>query len=75
MTGGEHECLPDLTFLGLAVAHDGVGAVVLTVDLGSECHTYGGRNALTQRSGGHIHAGNVLHIGVSLEAGIRLTEG
>ena len=72
--GGKHSSLPDLALLALAVANDGIGAIGFALHLGGKRHTAGGRNAKTQRAGGHIHTGNMLHIGVTLQEGIQLAQ-
>ena len=70
----EHSGFPNLTFLGFAVADDGVNAVSVTGDLCGESHARCGGNAETERTGGHINAGGVLHIGVTLKEAVDLTE-
>ena len=70
----KHAGLPNLTFLSLAVAQQSIDTVGLTLDLGSQCHAAGGGNTLTQRTGGHIHAGDRIHIGVALQVAANLTQ-
>ena len=72
--GGGHGGLPYLAFGQLAVTQNGIYAVGLFVQLAGQSHTHGGRNALTQRAGGHIHAGNVHHVGVAGHMGVNGAE-
>ena len=74
VVGGEHCRLPNLSLLALTVAKDGVDAVGVTVNLCRQGHTAGGGEAETERAGGHIDAGNALHIGMSLKTGVGFTE-
>ena len=68
--GGEHGGLPDLALGQLAVAQQGVDVEVLPQVLGALGHPGGGGEALAQRAGGHVHAGDGVHVGVPLEEGV-----
>ena len=63
--GGGHKGLPALALVQLAVAHDGVDAVVLVVELAAQGHANGGGDALAQGAGGHVHAPDVVHLYVA----------
>ena len=75
IVGGEHERLPALAFLDLAVTQQGVNTVGLAGVLGSQRHAAGGGNALAQGAGGHIHTGNGVHIGVALQIAVDMAQG
>ena len=72
---GKHEGFPALALFHLAVAQDGVDVDGLTGVLGTQCHAAGGRHALTQTAGGHIHARGLVHVGVALQIAADLTQG
>ncbi|CDC60952.1 unknown [Clostridium sp. CAG:448] len=72
--GSKHACLPNLSFFALAVADDGIGTVILPRHFCGNCHAAGGGNTLSERACGHIHAGDMLHIRVSLQDGVRLPQ-
>ena len=57
----EHHRFPDLTLGNFAVAQDRIDAVVLARDLAGQRHADGNGDALAQRAGGHIDAGDVFH--------------
>ena len=73
--GRKHERLPALALFHLAVAHDGVDADGLLLELGTQCHAAGGGDALAQAAGGHIHARHRVHVGVALQVAADLTQG
>ena len=56
------------------ITNDGVNSEVVAKVLCGKCHTTSGRDTLTQRARGHIHTGDVLHIGMALKSGVGLTE-
>ena len=58
---GGHHGLPDLTLGDLAVAKNGVDTIILLCDLTGQRHADGDGDALAQRAGGHIDAGDVFH--------------
>ena len=58
---GSHHGFPDLTLGNFAVAQDRIDAVVLARDLAGQRHADGNGDALAQRAGGHIDAGDVFH--------------
>ncbi len=60
--GRGHGRFPHLALLDLAVAEDGVDPVIPVVHLAGEGHADGGGDPLPQGAGGHVHAGNVLHV-------------
>ena len=60
--GRGHCRLPDLTLRDLAVAADGINTIVLLCGLARQRHTHRSGNALTQRTGGHIHTVDMTHI-------------
>ena len=70
IAGGEHQRLPDLALLALAVPDQGIDSVPAAVQPGGKRHAAGGRDTLPQRAGGHIHARDMLHIRVPLQEGI-----
>ena len=73
--GSEHGGLPDLAFLDLAVAHQGIDTEGLFKVLRALRHAAGHREALAQGTGGHIHAGDQVHVRMALKIGINVTEG
>ena len=75
IVGGKHEGLPALAFLHLAVAHDGKDVDGLARVLGTQGHAAGGRDALAQAAGGHIHARGLVHVGVALQIAADLAQG
>ncbi len=75
IVGGEHESLPALALFHLTVTEDGVDADGLLLELGTQCHTAGGGDALAQRPGGHVHARHRVHVGVALQVAADLTQG
>ena len=72
--GGKHQRFPNLTLFDLPVAQNGVDAIILLVELAGERHAAGGGDALAERAGGHIDAGDSLHIGMTLEHRMGLTQ-
>ena len=70
----EHAGFPNLAFLDLTVAQQGVDTVTGALHLGGQCHAAGSGNALTQRTGGHIHTGYSIHVGVTLQVAAHLTQ-
>ena len=75
VVGRKHERLPALALFHLAVAHDGVDADGLLLELGTQCHAAGGGDTLAQAAGGHIHARHRVHVGVALQVAADLTQG
>ena len=73
--GREHTGLPDLALLNLAVAQQGIDPGGVTLTLQAQRHTGGAGDALTQRTGGHIHAGDAVHTGVALKIGVNVAQG
>ena len=71
---GAHESFPNLTFLGFSVTQQGVNANALALALGTHGHAHGGGNALTQRTGGHVHTGSQIHVGVALQVAADFTQ-
>ena len=67
LVAGKHGGLPDLALLALAVAQQGVGAIVVAPVLGGNGHTHGGGDALAERTGGHVDARGVVHVGMALQ--------
>ena len=65
--GGKQARLPALPLLNLAVTQQGVDPVVPLLLTAGQRHAAGDGNALPQRTRGHIHAGDGVHIGVSLQ--------
>ena len=70
----KHSSFPNLTFLNLAIAQNSVDTIVCTGQFCCLCHTACSRNALSQRTGGHIYTWNFLHIRMSLQAGADFTQ-
>jgi len=62
----EHGSLPDLSLLDLAVAAKCIHTVILLFHLPCQSHAARCGKSLSQRTGRHIHARNVLHIRMSL---------
>ena len=58
---GGHHSLPDLTLGDLAVAKNGVDTIILLCDLTGQRHADSDGDALAQRAGRHIDAGDVFH--------------
>ena len=73
--GGEHESLPALALFHLTVTEDGVDIDGLAAVLCAQSHAAGGRHALTQTAGGHIHARSLIHVGVALQVAADLAQG
>ena len=71
---GKHKGFPALALFDLAVAHDGIDVQGLACVLGTQCHAGGGRDALAQAAGGHIHARHTVHIGVALQVAADLAQ-
>ena len=71
---GSHKGLPNLTFLALAVTEDGIHAAIFAQLLGTQCHTHSDGATLTERTGGCIHTGNLLAVGMTLQNAVELTE-
>jgi len=63
--GGGHHGLPDLALGQLAVAKNGVDAVVLVGLLAGQRHAGRHGNALAQGAGGHVDAGIIVHLDVA----------
>jgi hypothetical protein len=74
VVAGEHGRLPHLALLALAVAQQRVDAVAVTPALCGECHSNRGGDTLTERSGRHVDARRVIHIGMALQAAADTTE-
>ena len=74
IVGGEHESLPALALFHLTVTEDGVDIDGLAAVLCAQSHAAGGRHALTQTAGGHIHARGLVHVGVALQIAADLTQ-
>lgn len=72
---GKHSGLPHLALFNFAIAQNGIDTVVLVPQLTGQRHTAGGTDALTQRTGGKINAGGLIHIGVALQTGTDRAEG
>lgn len=73
---GKHDGFPNLAFLQLAVAVEGVDKVVVVGHLFAQCGADADAKALAQRTAGHADAGEaVLGGGVALEARAELAEG
>ena len=62
----EHRSFPDLAFLDLPVAKECINTVIFLLQFRRECHSDRSRDSLSQRTAGHIHAWNMLHIRMSL---------
>ena len=75
LVSGEHGRLPDLALLQLSVAEQGVGAVRAAVNFGRQRHAAGRRDALAERAGAHIDAGQILHGRMPLQPGAKMAEG
>jgi len=75
VVGGEHSRLPDLALGQLAVAQQGVYVRVFAQELGALGHAGGGGQTLAQGAGGHIHAGDGVHVGVALQGGVDVAQG
>ena len=56
-------------------AQDGIDIDVLVQELSALCHAGSGGKALTQRAGGHIHTGDGVHVGVSLQIAVNVAQG
>ena len=74
VVAGEHGRLPHLALLALAVAQQRVDAVAVTPVLCGERHSDRGGDTLTERSGRHVDARRVIHIGMALQAAADMTE-
>ena len=72
--GGNQSRFPHRAFITLAIAEQAVDPVRPRVHLPAEGHATGDREALTQRSGGAIHAGGFVPIGVALQAAVQPAE-
>ena len=70
MVGGEFHSLPDLAFLHLAIAHDGVGDVVAAVQPGGDGKAAGHGDTLAQRAGAGINAGGAQTVTVTGQPGV-----
>ena len=75
IVGGEQHGLPHLALGDLAVTQQRIDIDVLAQVLGALGHTRSGGDALAQRAGGHIHAGNGIHIGMALEIAVDMPQG
>ena len=65
----KHGSFPYLAFLNLSVSEQCVNAEIPFLDFSRDCHSNRAGNALSQRAGGHIHTGDVLHVRVTLQDG------
>ena len=65
--GGHVDPFPADSLLELAVATDHIGGIVLALDLGGKGHARADGNAVSERAGGHIQPGSIVHGGVPLE--------
>ena len=65
--GSKHARLPDLPLLNLAVTQQGVYPVIPLLQAAGQRHAAGNGNTLPQRTRGHVHAGNSVHVGVPLQ--------
>ncbi len=70
----KHRRFPDLSFLNLAVAEDGIYTVIRPVELCAERHPDCRGNALPQRACTHINTGDFIHIRMPLQIAVRLAE-
>ena len=75
VVGGEHQGLPDLTLLDLAVPQQGVDPAGLAHPPGGKGHSGGAGDPLTQGAGGHVHSGHGVHVGVSLKVAVDVPQG
>ena len=75
VVGCQHAGLPDLAFLDLAVAQQGVDTSGLALVLQAQRHACGAGDTLAQGAGGHIDAGNGVHVGIALEIGVDVAQG
>ena len=64
-----------LALFHLTVTEDGVDIDGLAAVLCAQRHAAGGRHALTQTAGGHIHARSLIHVGVALQVAADLAQG
>ena len=69
----EHSCLPYLSLFQFSVTQQGVYSEILLVHLCAKCHACCRGNSLSQRTGGHIHAGN-MNTGMSLQIGAKMPQ-
>ena len=70
--GGEHGRLPHLALLALAVAQQREHRLGLAVELEARGGAGGDGEALAERSGGHLDAGDLVGIGMALQAAAQL---
>lgn len=73
--GGKYRALPDLALLALAVAQEDVDIVLETLFLAAHGNAETGREALAKRTGGHVHAGGLVAVGVAGQSGAGPIEG
>ena len=66
--------LPDLALLGLAVAHHTEYMIILLIHLSGHGHADRAGQTLTQRAGGDVDAGALVHRRVALEHGAFLPQ-
>ena len=72
---GKETGLPDLALGDLAVSQQAVDVHVLAQVLGALGHAHGGGDALAQGAGGHVDAGDGVHVGVTLEVAVNVAQG
>ena len=73
-SGGEHGRLPNLAFLNFAVSQHGINAIVSMIQLAGQRHSYRSGDALSQRTGGHIHPRSALHVRMPLKHGASVAQ-
>ena len=74
MVAGKHGRLPHLALLALTVAQQRVDTVAVAPVLSGKRHSNCSRDALTERSGGHIDARGVVHVGMALQSAANMAE-
>ena len=73
--GSEHGRLPHLTFLALAVAQKREHGAAVPVERQAGGAAGGDGEPLPQRPGGHFHAGQLVGVGMALQARAQLAQG
>ena len=74
VVSSSHCGFPDLAFLAFAVADQAVNAVILAGKFIGDCHAVCRRKSLTEGACAHVDAGREVHIGMTLQAAVDLTE-
>ena len=74
LVAGKHGGLPDLAFLALTIAQQGVRAVSIAPVLSGNGHAHGGGNALAERASGHVDARGVVHVRVTLQVAANMAQ-